>query len=163
MENKITRMDAAKKWIDEFNEIPYALMEKAYKDDYEAIQVIGPTQEYFAKTKKADYPDADEDDLYEACHAEAEINVNGITQTIRSGGCWGIESDTERAYRETIAGEEYDALMGQLEALNVDMPRRMWVNGDYRADLKRDVLDRMNNTGSKTDFINSPWVKVELS
>lgn len=68
---KITRMDAAKKWVDEcFSDIPYALMERAYKESFEDIEVIGPTQEYFAETKKDDYPDADEDDLYEAWRDE---------------------------------------------------------------------------------------------
>lgn len=30
--------------------------------------------------------------------AEAEICVNGVIQTIKSGGLWGIESDSDEAY-----------------------------------------------------------------
>lgn len=95
------------------------------------------------------------------CYTEAEITVNDTIQTIRSGGLWGIESDTDHPYRETIAGEEYDNLMVQLEALNVDMPRRRWVNGDYREDLKKEAINRMDNTETRRDSNLSQWVKVE--
>ena len=51
--------------------------------------------------------------------AEAEITVDGITQTIVSGGLWGIESDSDESYIEDVALEEYDALREILKAVGV--------------------------------------------
>lgn len=61
---------------------------------------------------------------------EAEILVPGglydskgepvmTTQTIRSPGLWGIESDSEQSYFREVAGEEIDALIDQLTALGI--------------------------------------------
>jgi hypothetical protein len=49
--------------------------------------------------------------------AEAEIVVNGVCQTITSGGLWGIESDFDRQYLSEVEQEEVDqlkAILGRL-------------------------------------------------
>ena len=49
--------------------------------------------------------------------AEAEITLaDHVTQTISSGGLWGIESDSDRAYFESIEQEELAELSNQLHA-----------------------------------------------
>lgn len=42
-------------------------------------------------------------------------------QLIKSGGLWGIESDSEKEYMETTAKDEADELKKLLVALNVDV------------------------------------------
>lgn len=49
--------------------------------------------------------------------ADAEIVVDGVVQEISSGGLWGIESDSDRAYLTEIEGEQLSELRGQLRAL----------------------------------------------
>ena len=51
--------------------------------------------------------------------AEAEITVDGIIQTIKSGGLWGIESDAGDEYIREVAGEEYNDLRRILKTLGV--------------------------------------------
>lgn len=49
--------------------------------------------------------------------AEAKVIVNGVFQTIRSGGLWGIESDSGDAYFRTVAAEELSNLRDTLAQL----------------------------------------------
>lgn len=62
----------------------------------------------------------------EGCYAEAEIHIpaqqGGFStiQRIRSGGLWGIESDSDDDYKHEIEQEQLANLKGQLEQLNVD-------------------------------------------
>ena len=49
--------------------------------------------------------------------AEAEIVVNGVCQTITSGGLWGIESDSDHQYLVEVEQEEVDQLKAILQAL----------------------------------------------
>lgn len=50
--------------------------------------------------------------------AQAEIVVNdAIVQTIRSGGLWGIESDSDVDYFKQIEEEEMSALTRELSAI----------------------------------------------
>ena len=51
--------------------------------------------------------------------AEAEITVDGIIQTIVSGGLWGVESDSDATYIKEVAGEEYNDLRRILKTLGV--------------------------------------------
>jgi hypothetical protein len=51
--------------------------------------------------------------------AEAEIVVDGITQTIVSGGLWGIESDAGDPYILEVANEEHNDLRRILKTLGV--------------------------------------------
>ena len=51
--------------------------------------------------------------------AEAEIIVDGILQTIVSGGLYGVESDAGDAYIKEIACEEYTDLRRILKTLGV--------------------------------------------
>lgn len=49
--------------------------------------------------------------------ATAEIIVNGTTQTVYSGGLWGIESDSEHTYLEDAATAELAQLADTLRDL----------------------------------------------
>lgn len=56
--------------------------------------------------------------------AEAEVDIKGqsnsnfyIVQRISSGGLWGIESDSDKAYLAEIAQEQLMELRDQLKAL----------------------------------------------
>jgi hypothetical protein len=51
--------------------------------------------------------------------AEAEVVVEGVLQTLMSGGLWGIESDSSKEYIEDVALEEYDGLREILKAIGV--------------------------------------------
>src|SRR5208337_2611859 len=51
--------------------------------------------------------------------AEAEIVVDGILQTIVSGGLWGIESDAGDEYIKEVGGDEYNDLRRILKTLGV--------------------------------------------
>lgn len=45
------------------------------------------------------------------------VSANGITQTIRSGGLWGVESDSGADYMAEIERDELAALREELTAL----------------------------------------------
>jgi len=50
---------------------------------------------------------------------EAEVVINGTTQTLVSPGLWGIESDSGDAYFLEVANEEYDELRKTLKTVGV--------------------------------------------
>jgi hypothetical protein len=54
---------------------------------------------------------------YIGIRADAEIIVDGVSQEISSGGLWGVESDSDRAYLAEIDGEQLSELREQLRAL----------------------------------------------
>jgi hypothetical protein len=54
---------------------------------------------------------------YVGIRADAEIIVDGVLQDISSGGLWGVESDSDRAYLTEIDGEQLSELRQQLRAL----------------------------------------------
>lgn len=54
-----------------------------------------------------------------SAHAEAEVIVEEISQTLRSGGLYGIESDSEDEYIDEIAAQEWGALRGVLKTVGV--------------------------------------------
>lgn len=54
--------------------------------------------------------------------ADAEVDLPGgrlarISQQITSGGLWGIESDSDQSYIESVEQEELSSLRSQLEAI----------------------------------------------
>ena len=49
--------------------------------------------------------------------AEAKLVIGGVTQTIVSGGCWGIESDSDESYLDEVRAEEENELQGILHEL----------------------------------------------
>ena len=51
----------------------------------------------------------------------ALVTVNGVVQTIKSGGLWGIESDSEEEYRREIEAEQVGELRAILESLGVEV------------------------------------------
>jgi len=51
--------------------------------------------------------------------AEAEVVIEGVVQTLTSGGLWGIESDSDKEYIEDVALEEYDSLRDILKSVGV--------------------------------------------
>jgi hypothetical protein len=75
----------------------------AYKDQDEA--------------RRKEYEDGDFS--FVGVRAEAEVVVEGVIQTITSGGLWGIESDSGEGHIEDVALEEYDNLREILKAIGV--------------------------------------------
>jgi hypothetical protein len=51
--------------------------------------------------------------------AEIEITVNGVTQHLSSAGLWGIESDSDPSYIETVKKEETLALVEIMKELGI--------------------------------------------
>ena len=49
--------------------------------------------------------------------AQAEVVVDGVCQSITSGGLWGIESDSEESYLSSVEEEELTSLRGILHEL----------------------------------------------
>lgn len=59
--------------------------------------------------------------------AEADLTVEGTTQTIRSGGIWGVESD-DKEYIESVADDEYADLRKILKTMGVatsELPNKL--------------------------------------
>lgn len=56
---------------------------------------------------------------YVGIRAEAEVQtrLGSPIQSIRSGGLWGIESDSDSSYFKSIADEELSELRAQLKEL----------------------------------------------
>lgn len=91
---------------------------------------------YFIPARAANAQEAEQDyDRMEAynrgdwhmvgIYAQATVLVpdqfgNFNVQQIRSGGLWGVESDSDMDYRRQTASEEVMDLVGQLEALGID-------------------------------------------
>lgn len=73
-------------------------------------------QEGFEDRKEAFYREAF---TFVGVRAEAEIVVDGIVQTITSGGLWGVESDAGDEYIKSVAQEEYTDLRKILKTLGV--------------------------------------------
>ena len=61
-------------------------------------------------------------------HAEADVTIDGVVQTLTSGGLWGIESDSGDEYIEEVAVQEYEELRKILKTIGVptaDLPLEM--------------------------------------
>lgn len=56
---------------------------------------------------------------HQGCYAVAELVVEGVVQTIHSGGLYGIESDSDDAYRAEVEAEQLTELRAILAALGV--------------------------------------------
>jgi len=54
--------------------------------------------------------------------AEAEVTINGIAQTLVSGGLYGVESDLKE-YIEEVAQDEYNDLRKILTSIGVSTSR----------------------------------------
>jgi hypothetical protein len=54
---------------------------------------------------------------YIGISAQAEFSTGSVIQTIHSGGLWGIESDSDRPYLESVEKEELDSLKTELSAI----------------------------------------------
>lgn len=55
---------------------------------------------------------------YIGIRAKAIVRLNGdLTQTITSGGLWGIEDDSDDDYLKSVAEEEKAALVSELLAM----------------------------------------------
>jgi hypothetical protein len=57
--------------------------------------------------------------FFVSARAEADVVIEGILQTLQSGGLNGIESDSEQEYLDEIAAEEWKALRGVLKTVGV--------------------------------------------
>lgn len=51
--------------------------------------------------------------------AEAEVVIEGVSQTLTSGGLWGTESDSGEEYIREVAAEEYGDLRKILISIGV--------------------------------------------
>ena len=69
------------------------------------------------EARKKAYEDGDF--TFVGVRAEAEVVVEGVTQTLTSSGLWGIESDSGEEHVEDVALEEYDSLRDILKAVGV--------------------------------------------
>ena len=74
-----------------------------------------------------EYKDQDEDrrEQYErgdfsfvGVRAETDVDIQGVLQTLTSGGLWGVESDG-KVYIEEVAAEEYNDLRKILISIGV--------------------------------------------
>jgi len=81
----------------------------------------GESPEDISKYVRQDYERMERlnrgDWAYIGVRANAKIIVDGVSQDISSGGLWGIESDSDRAYLAEIDGEQLSELREQLRAL----------------------------------------------
>ena len=50
--------------------------------------------------------------------AETDVDIQGVLQTLTSGGLWGVESDG-KVYIEEVAAEEYNDLRKILISIGV--------------------------------------------
>lgn len=63
---------------------------------------------------------------------EAEVSIADTVQTLTSPGLWGVESDTDEAGLDQIAGDEWEALRAVLKTIGVPTdqlpltPKREW-------------------------------------
>lgn len=51
--------------------------------------------------------------------AEADVVIGDLVQTLRSGGLYGIESDSDESYISEVAAEEWSSLRDVLKAVGV--------------------------------------------
>jgi len=69
-------------------------------------------------------------------HAEADVVIEGVVQTLTSGGLWGIESDSEKEYLEEVAVQEYEELRKILKTIGVptsELPQAFQGEIEWRA------------------------------
>jgi len=82
---------------------------------------VGESPEDISKYVRQDYERMERlnrgDWAYIGVRANAKIIVDGVSQDISSGGLWGIESDSDRAYLAEIDSEQLSELREQLRAL----------------------------------------------
>lgn len=50
---------------------------------------------------------------------EADVIIESTVQTLTSSGLWGIESDSDKEYLESVAVEEYEQLRKVLKTIGV--------------------------------------------
>lgn len=85
--------------------------------------LMGNTDDDIRKYVEQDYQRMerlnDGDWSYIGIIAKAEVQLPGsdVIQTIRSGGLWGIESDSDAAYLRQVEDEELSNLTAELERL----------------------------------------------
>lgn len=106
-------------FLDQFENAPKGSEERKY---YKADQ-----------KRKADYGNG-----WEMVGIRVVIAVvlpSGTVQTFKSGGLWGIDSDSDESYFNEVALEEYVALRADLEALNIDAAQldTLWAEALDRA------------------------------
>lgn len=68
--------------------------------------------------------------------ATATIRVDGVAQTVKSGGLWGVASDSDRGYFDEVAREELRALADMLDTLGADPGDGLeaeWATGTTRS------------------------------
>jgi len=53
-------------------------------------------------------------------YATAEVYISGVRQTLRSGGLWGIESDSGEEYLKSVEAEQIAELKTILSELHIE-------------------------------------------
>lgn len=51
--------------------------------------------------------------------AKAKIRINGIFETVTSGGLWGIESDSDQKYFDEVFEEQKSELIDMLKEIGI--------------------------------------------
>ncbi len=87
----------------------YSYLEQDYKDCTEKDAIL-----YKAQDKKRFDALMNGQWSFIGMRAEAKIRINGILQTISSGGLWGIEDDSGEEYLQEIYEEEKEELKTML-------------------------------------------------
>lgn len=127
----IDRLDAAeRRWLEEID--TYQLPERGR--EYRFFKPYGggekPGSEDYQKNGLHDWKRMESLNRGEWCFVGIyaklayQIGKHGVIQTLRSGGLWGIESDSGKEYVEGIGKEELDALKGEAEALGIRWPKK---------------------------------------
>ena len=92
------------------------------------------------------------------CTAEAEvsypINESGDRriETFTSGGLWGIESDSDNEYKESVASDQLWDL--------IDHIRHFGVEAKLKPGTIKEIIDRMDNTEYRRDSPLSQWLAI---
>jgi hypothetical protein len=136
--------DADTSFIDTYNETghldPSRVVDRQARGDRERgtyryfVAAMGPSETGNPESVEADYQRLEAFNAGSwhmvGIYAKATIatpNGDGTAtlQTLRSGGLWGIESDSDPAYLRSVAEEEVADFRVQLRALGIRMPPAM--------------------------------------
>lgn len=116
----MARKEDAVNWIEEIQ------IRRTEMDDPDMSRLEHPEKRYRDVEDRAERARYIEEDLrrlatygdkwaYLGIWAEAKVYIQGISQTLRSGGLWEVESDSNLEYLREVEMEEYGTLKGILE------------------------------------------------
>ena len=88
--------------------------DKSYLQQYDINSRDSEEQKYALQDKKRLEAYYNDEWYFIGIQAKAEIRINGISQTINSGGLYGIESDSSDEYFDEVFEEEKEELKDNL-------------------------------------------------